>query len=139
MRSGSVSIDYNKALGNVTALYRSALGTNSSDVQVPLPSSEKPRVRPEDLTDVEIEQAITPLFDFFDANLPTLNTYLSDSAKDMVMIRVWKEILTVIEGLLIPPLSNIESDMKPLTDKEVDIAFKWLKVRLRMSPSLLGN
>ena len=129
MRSGSVSIDYNKALGNVTALYRSALGTNSSDVQVPLPSSEKPRVRPEDLTDVEIEQAITPLFDFFDANLPTLNTYLSDSAKDMVMIRVWKEILTVIEGLLIPPLSNIESDMKPLTDKEVDIAFKWLKVR----------
>lgn len=127
MRSGSVSIDYNKALGNVTALYRSALGTNSSDVQVPLPSSEKPRVRPEDLTDVEIEQAITPLFDFFDANLPTLNTYLSDSAKDMVMIRVWKEILTVIEGLLIPPLSNIESDMKPLTDKEVDIAFKWLK------------
>ena len=137
MRSGSVSIDYNKALGNVTALYRSALGTNSSDVQVPLPSSEKPRVRPEDLTDVEIEQAITPLFDFFDANLPTLNTYLSDSAKDMVMIRVWKEILTVIEGLLIPPLSNIESDMKPLTDKEVDIAFKWLKVRLRMSPWLI--
>ena len=55
------------------------------------------------------------------------------------MIRVWKEILTVIEGLLIPPLSNIESDMKPLTDKEVDIAFKWLKVRLRMSPGLLGN
>lgn len=78
---------------------------------------------------MEIEQAITPLFDFFDANLPTLNTYLSDSAKDMVMIRVWKEILTVIEGLLIPPLSNIESEMKPLTDKEVDIAFKWLKVR----------
>ena len=139
MRSGSVSIDYNKALGNVTALYRSALGTNSSDVQVPLPSSEKPRVRPEDLTDVEIEQAITPLFDFFDANLPTINTYLRDSAKDMVMIRVWKEILTVIEGLLIPPLSNIESDMKPLTDKEVDIAFKWLKVRLRISPGLLGN
>lgn len=128
VRSGSVSIDYNKALGNVTALYRSALGSNSSEVQIPLPSSEKPRIRPEDLTDVEIEQAITPLFDFFDANLPTLNTYLSDSAKDMVMIRVWKEILTVIEGLLIPPLSNIESDMKPLSDKEVDIAFKWLKV-----------
>ncbi|CAL1698172.1 unnamed protein product [Somion occarium] len=127
VRSGSVSIDYNKALGNVTALYRSALGSNSSEVQIPLPSSEKPRIRPEDLTDVEIEQAITPLFDFFDANLPTLNTYLSDSAKDMVMIRVWKEILTVIEGLLIPPLSNIESDMKPLSDKEVDIAFKWLK------------
>ena len=34
------------------------------------------------MTDVEIEQAILPLFDYFDANLPTLNTYLSDATKD---------------------------------------------------------
>ncbi|KAH8079789.1 hypothetical protein BXZ70DRAFT_901581 [Cristinia sonorae] len=127
VRSGTLGLDYNKALGNVTAFYRSAIGTNASEVQIPLPQSEKPRVRPEDLTDVELEQAITPVFDFFDANLPTLNTYLSDSAKDMVMIRVWKEILTVIEALLIPPLSDMPSDMKPLSDKEVDIVFKWLK------------
>ena len=130
VKSGSLSIDYNKALGNVTALYRSAIGTNNSEVQIPLPSSEKPRVRPEELTDVEIEQAITPVFDFFDSNLPTLNTYLSDTTKEMVMTRVWKEILSVIEGLLIPPLSDAPSDMKPLTDKEVDIVFKWLKVGL---------
>ena len=130
VKSGSLSIDYNKALGNVTALYRSAIGTNNSEVQIPLPSSEKPRVRPEELTDVEIEQAITPVFDFFDSNLPTLNTYLSDTTKEMVMTRVWKEILSVIEGLLIPPLSDAPSDMKPLTDKEVDIVFKWLKVSL---------
>ena len=44
------------------------------------------------------------------------------------MLRVWKEILIVIEGLLIPPLSKLSSDMKPLSDKEVDIVFKWLKV-----------
>lgn len=44
------------------------------------------------------------------------------------MLKVWKEVLTVIEGLLIPPLSKLSSDMKPLTDKEVDIVFKWLKV-----------
>jgi hypothetical protein len=77
---------------------------------------------------VEIERAILPLFDYFDANLQTLNTYLSDSAKEMVMTRVWKEILLVIEGLLIPPLSEVYSEMKPLSDKEVDIVFKWLKV-----------
>jgi hypothetical protein len=35
--------------------------------------------------------------------------------------------LATIEGLLIPPLSEAPSDMKPLTDKEVDIVFKWLK------------
>ena len=44
------------------------------------------------------------------------------------MARVWKEILSVIEGLLVPPLSELPSDMRPLSDKEVDIVFKWLKV-----------
>jgi hypothetical protein len=125
--SGGGSLDYNKVLGNVTGIYK-ALSISSSEVQIPLPSSEKPRVRPEELTDVEIEQAIVPLFDYFDANLMTLNTYLSDTTKEQVMSRVWKEILGVVEGLLIPPLSDLASDMKPLSDKEVDIVFKWLKV-----------
>ncbi|KAJ7686809.1 hypothetical protein B0H17DRAFT_939979 [Mycena rosella] len=128
VKGGGTGLDYNKALSNVTALWGSAIGnSSSSEVQIPLPSAEKPRVRPEDLTDVEIEQAILPLFDYFDANLQTLNTYLSDTAKEMVMTRVWKEILVIVEGLLIPPLSDISSDMKPLSDKEVDIVFKWLK------------
>ena len=105
------------------------MGTSSSEVQIPLPHSEKPRVRPEELTDVEIEEAIMPLFDYFDANLQTLNTYLSDTAKEKVMTRVWKEILVVIEGMLVPPLAEVASDMKALSDKEVDIVFKWLKVR----------
>lgn len=129
------SIDYNKALGNVTALYRS-LGSSSSDVQIPLPESErekfqeKPvtRVRPEELTDVEIEQAILPIFDYFDANLQILNSSLGDKPKEMVMTRVWKVVLNVIESLLVPPLADTPSDMKPLSDKEVDIVFKWLKV-----------
>ncbi|KAJ3822209.1 hypothetical protein EV361DRAFT_921967 [Lentinula raphanica] len=127
LKANSLGLDVNKALGNVTALYRSALGSSASEVQIPLPSGERPRVRPEELTDVEIEQAILPLFDYFDANLQTLNTYLSETAKEKVMTRVWKEILTVIESLLVPPLSEASSDMKPLSDKEVDIVFKWLK------------
>jgi hypothetical protein len=128
VKVGNVGLDYNKALGNVTALYQAAIGTPSNEVQIPLPQGEKPRLRPGELTDVEVEQAILPLFDYFDANLQTINTYLSDSAKEMVMTRVWKEILNVIEGLLIPPLSDISSDMKPLSDKAVDIVFRWLKV-----------
>ncbi|KAF8547315.1 hypothetical protein OG21DRAFT_1490334 [Imleria badia] len=126
IKPGTV-LDYNRALANVTGLYRSALGSASNEVQIPLPSKEKPRVRPEELTDVEIEGAIVPLFDYFDANLQILNTHLAETVKDMVMLRVWKEVLTVIEGLLIPPLSKLSSDMKPLSDKEVDIVFKWLK------------
>jgi hypothetical protein len=127
---GESKLDYNRALGNVTALYRSALGGSASEVQIPLPQDEKPRVKPGEFTDVEIEQAIADLFDYFEANLQTLNTYLGDSTKEIVMTRVWKEILATIEGLLIPPLSETPSDMKPLTDKEVDIVFKWLKVRV---------
>ncbi|KAJ7270861.1 hypothetical protein C8J57DRAFT_293389 [Mycena rebaudengoi] len=127
VKTGSTGLDYNKALSNVTALWGSALGASASEVQIPLPNAEKPRIRPEELTDVEIEQAIAPLFDYFEANLQTLNTYLSETAKEMVMTRVWKEILVILEGLLIPPLSEIGSDMKPLSDKEVDIVFKWLK------------
>lgn len=127
IKTGTV-LDYNKAIANVTGLYRSALGSTSSEVQIPLPSSEKPRIRPEDLTDVEIERAIVPLFDYFDANLQILNTHLAETVKDAVMLKVWKEILVVIEGLLVPPLSKLSSDMKPLSDKEVDIVFKWLKV-----------
>jgi hypothetical protein len=126
LRTGS-TLDYNKAIGNVTALYRSAMGPAASEVQIPVHSSEKPRNRPEELTDVEIEQGILPLFDYFDANLQTLNTYLSDTAKEVVMTRAWKEILAILEGLLIPPLSDASSDMKPLSEKEVDIVFKWLK------------
>ncbi|TFK96931.1 hypothetical protein BDV98DRAFT_607974 [Pterulicium gracile] len=126
VKGGNTGLDYNKAIGNVQALYRSALGSSSSEVQIPLPQDEKPRLRPEELTDVQIEQAILPLFDYFDANLQTLNTYLSPTAKDIVMSRTWKEILLIIEGLLVPPLSDTSSGMRPLMDKEVDIVFKWL-------------
>ncbi|KAM6490918.1 hypothetical protein JOM56_013622 [Amanita muscaria] len=67
------------------SLYQSTIrGSSSSEVQIPLPQSKKSQVRPDGLTDVEVEQAIVPLFDYFDANLPKLNTYLSDSAKVMV-------------------------------------------------------
>lgn len=129
IKANSIGVDYKSALGNIQGLYKT-FGSNANEIQIPLPSGEKARTRPEDLTDVQIEAAISPLFDYLEQNLQTLNTYLSDTAKEMVMIRVWKEILTVIEGLLVPPLSDASSDMKPLSDKEVDIAFKWLKVCL---------
>lgn len=128
IKTGASTLDYNKAIGNVTAFYRSAMGSGAADVQIPLPSQEKSRNRPEQLSDIEIEQAISPLFDYFETNLRVLNSSLSEATKETVMIRVWKEILLVIEGLLIPPLSDLPTEMKPLSDKEVDIVFKWLKV-----------
>jgi hypothetical protein len=82
------------------------------------------------LTDVEIERVIVPFFDYFDANMQIFNTHLVETVKDVVIFMVWKEILAIIEGLLIPQLSKFQSDMtqKPLNDKEVDIVFTWLKM-----------
>ena len=81
-------LNYNRTLGKVATLYRSALGSTSSEVQISLPTDEKLRVKPGEFTDVELEQAIVALFDFFDANLQTLNTYLCDSIKERVMTRL---------------------------------------------------
>ena len=103
---GDSKLNYNKALGNITALYRSALGSTSSEVQIPLPTDEKPRAKLGELTDVELEQAIVAPFDYFNVTLQTLNAYFSDSTKEMVMTRLWKDILATIEGLPIPPLRS---------------------------------
>lgn len=82
-----------------------------------------------ELSDLEIEGAIDPLFDYFDTNLMTLNSFLHPAVFTKVMTKVWKEIESIIEELLVPPLSDRPSEMKPLNDTEVDIVIKWLKVR----------
>ncbi|KAG8934303.1 hypothetical protein FRC01_003816 [Tulasnella sp. 417] len=127
LKSTATSYDYNKAFAGVTGLYRSAIGADKADSLIPLPHQEKGRARPQALTDEEIEGALTPLFDYLDANLQTFNNHLSEATKATVMAKIWKEMLATIEDLLVPPLANAPSDMKPLTEKEVDIVFKWLR------------
>ena len=82
--------------------------------------------RREALTDVEIEAAIVPLLDYLEDALGTLKASLSEDEALLVLTRVWKEVLYTIEALLVPPLAATPSDMAQLSDKEVDIVFKWL-------------
>ncbi|ORY22446.1 hypothetical protein BCR39DRAFT_473965 [Naematelia encephala] len=110
------SVDYNEALGKLTSAYRSAMGESSPSV---------PRKRPP--TDAEIESAIHPLFDYLDANNHTLASTLSRDAMQSVMAKLWKQILMTIEALIVPPLSDKPSHMRALSDGELDIALKWLK------------
>lgn len=135
IKSTAAPIDYNETLNKLTDRFKSALGS-STESAIPLPKDEQvaPSVlRPRILTDVEIEAAINDLFDYFDVNQATLSSTLSLDALQAVMMKLWKEILTTLEGLLIPPLSASPTDLAPLTDKEVDIVMKWREVRLDWS------
>jgi hypothetical protein len=53
-----------------------------------------------------------------------------NTAGQLVMAKLWKEILSIIDSLLLPPLSDQPSEMRPLSGQEVDIALKWLKVSI---------
>lgn len=135
------SVDYNEALGKLTAAYKNAIGT--PEYTIPLPPGEERAVAPASSeptsavvssaprrkppTDAEIEAAIHPLFDYLDANNHTLASTLSRDAMQSVMAKLWKQILMTIESLIVPPLSDKPSHMRALTDGELDVALKWLK------------
>ncbi|GAA5932210.1 hypothetical protein JCM10213_006785 [Rhodosporidiobolus nylandii] len=78
------------------------------------------------LTDLEIENAIGDLLDYFEMTFATLKEALTPDAWQLVISRLWKDILTTIEGLLVPPLSDRPTEMRPLSEKEVDVVYKWL-------------
>ncbi|CED85310.1 Munc13 homology 1 [Phaffia rhodozyma] len=125
IKSTATPIDYNEAINKLTGRLKSAIGT-SNEPAIPLPKDELPPVpRPKILTDVEIEAAINPLFDYFDINQTTLSNSLSLTALQTVMTKLWKELLSTLESLLIPSLSAAPTDMTPLGDQEVDIVMKW--------------
>jgi hypothetical protein len=79
-------------------------------------------------TPQDVSQALVPLFSYFDDNFAIMKQTLTDAAMIMVMTRLWKEALATIESLLVPPLSDKPSLQRPLTQQELDIVFKWLKM-----------
>ncbi|THC93756.1 hypothetical protein EYZ11_006764 [Aspergillus tanneri] len=81
-------------------------------------------------SNADVENALTPLFDYFNDNFALMNKTLTSEAMKMVMARLWKEVLNTIESLLVPPLSDKPSHQKPLTMQEVDIVSRWLVLLL---------
>ncbi|KAJ5225105.1 hypothetical protein N7468_006330 [Penicillium chermesinum] len=78
----------------------------------------------------DVENALDPLFNYFNDNFAIMNKTLTGEAMRMVMARLWKEVLATIESLLVPPLSDKPSHQKPLTIQEVDIVSRWLVLLL---------
>lgn len=77
---------------------------------------------------MEIENALKPLFGYFNENFAIMNQTLTSEAMVTVMARLWKETLSTIESLLVPPLSDKPSSQKQLTPQELEIVFKWLRM-----------
>ncbi|KAH7364451.1 hypothetical protein BKA65DRAFT_138644 [Rhexocercosporidium sp. MPI-PUGE-AT-0058] len=80
------------------------------------------------ITPLDVENALKPLFTYFDENFAIMKQTLTDASMVMVMTRLWKEVLLALEGLLVPPLSDKPSSQRPLTQQEMDIVFKWLEL-----------
>lgn len=57
-----------------------------------------------------------------------MKTTLTPTAMVMVMARVWKEVLSTIETLLVPPLSDKPSTQRPLGEQELGAVYKWLQL-----------
>ena len=80
------------------------------------------------LTPLDVENALKPLFTYFDENFAIMKQTLTEASMVMVMTRLWKEVLVAIEGLLVPPLADKPSTQKPVTQQEMDIVFRWLEL-----------
>jgi hypothetical protein len=100
-------------LATVSTFFR-----NQGPVQTPAP------------TQADIEEALSPLFAYFHDNFSIMQQTLTSNAMIIVMSRLWKEVLLIIESLLVPPLSDKTSNQKALDQRELDIVFKWLNVSL---------
>ncbi|KAH9821214.1 hypothetical protein DFH28DRAFT_1079274 [Melampsora americana] len=139
--STKIDIDLSKMTSYGAGLWRQVANSNR-EPEIPLPkeelalamkaesssSAEAMRTKgPKVLTDSDIENAIADLFEYFDQCMSVLKHALSETAGHLVMSKIWKEILSIIDGLLLPPLSDQPTDMRPLSEKEVDVVLKWLK------------
>jgi len=80
------------------------------------------------LQPLDIENALKPLFTYFDDNFAIMQQTLTNASMIMVMTRLWKEVLIAIEGMLVPPLSAKPSAQRSLNQQEFDIVFKWLEL-----------
>ncbi|KAG2232103.1 hypothetical protein INT48_006780 [Thamnidium elegans] len=76
----------------------------------------------------DCENAIAPLLDFLESNLKILSNNLSEVNIHTVVLKVWQEILRTLDSILLPPLSEYISEVKPLDMYQLHVVFKWLEL-----------
>ncbi|ORY75797.1 hypothetical protein BCR37DRAFT_172537 [Protomyces lactucae-debilis] len=84
-------------------------------------------VKRESLTNADMEGPIEPLMAYLDNNFRVLDESLSRPAFLLVMTKLWNFTLTTIEDLIVPPLHSTSiKAKKPLSERELDVVYKWL-------------
>lgn len=80
----------------------------------------------------DCEDAIAPLLDYLETNLKILNDNLSETNMQLVVLKIWKEILNTLENLVRPAPSSEsqQAEIPPLDEYEEHIVLKWLEVHL---------
>lgn len=87
----------------------------------------RPPPAPQRVPAADIENALQPLFAYFNENFAIMKQTLTNNAMITVMTRLWKETLATLESLLVPPLSDKASAQRQLNEQELEIVFKWLE------------
>lgn len=79
-------------------------------------------------SNADVASALKPLFTYLNDNFAIMQQTLTSTSMITVMTRIWKEVLSTVESLLVPPLSDKPSPQQPLTEAELDIVFRWLQL-----------
>lgn len=77
----------------------------------------------------DCENAIAPLLDYLEKNLKTLNDNLSETNMQLVVVKIWNEVLNSLEAVLRPPMPETQQqDVASLDEYEEHVILKWLEV-----------
>ena len=78
----------------------------------------------------ECEDAIAPLLDYLERNMKILNDNLSETNMQLVVLKIWKEVLLSLENVLRTPKPNENNNSHDtsLDEYEEHIVLKWLEV-----------
>jgi hypothetical protein len=85
------------------------------------------------ITETDGDEALHPLIDYLDKNLFTLFNHLRPEVSSMVFSKIWKEMLQNLENLMVPPLSDQPTSMKPLDNNELNMVYTCLEVSILVS------
>ncbi|CDS04773.1 hypothetical protein LRAMOSA07303 [Lichtheimia ramosa] len=77
----------------------------------------------------DCENAIAPLLDYLEKNLKTLNDNLSETNMQLVIVKIWNEVLSSLEAVLRPPMpEQQQQDVASLDEYEEHVILKWLEL-----------